>query len=186
MSNLRNILIPCVLLLSLVGVGCSNKNETVECDQTKFDCTPKTEPTETIASEPTAISEAVANDSSIQTANENIPTDSDDIVKNKYGINKETVDHIGKVLTEKQFSELMVMVDDGISFNLKGFDLTDVSLGSDYDYDGYIKFTSGNSPVVTCDIRVKMIDEEGGVDIYFPDNGNACIKKSVDVGIIVL
>lgn len=72
MSSLRNIFIPSVLLFSLVGVACSNKNATTECDQTKFDCTPKlaevavSEPivTEVSASESITVKEEV-----IETAN---------------------------------------------------------------------------------------------------------------------
>ena len=37
--TLRNILTPSIFLFALVVVGCTNKKETVECDQTKFDCT---------------------------------------------------------------------------------------------------------------------------------------------------
>jgi len=69
---LRNILTPSILLFALVVVGCTNKKETVECDQTKFDCTPKTtevavsEPVarEVVASEPLIVEEEV-----IETAN---------------------------------------------------------------------------------------------------------------------
>ena len=60
MSNLRNILIPSIFLLL---VGCSNKSEIAECDQTKFDCTPVAV-SEPIASEPVTVQEEV-----IETAN---------------------------------------------------------------------------------------------------------------------
>lgn len=47
---LRHLLTPSILLFSLVTVACSDKKTTVECDQNKLNCTPKT--TEIAVSEP--------------------------------------------------------------------------------------------------------------------------------------
>lgn len=68
MSNLRNLLIPSIFLLL---VGCGNKNATVECDQTKFDCTPKTE---TPASEAATLAIQAASEAVSTTDGETITT----------------------------------------------------------------------------------------------------------------
>lgn len=76
---LQNALIPSVLLVTLIAVGCTDKKAATECDQTKFDCTPKTteiaavsEPvtSDVVASEPVLLQEEVtkkANHSNDQT-----------------------------------------------------------------------------------------------------------------------
>jgi hypothetical protein len=56
-----------ILLFSLISIGCTDKQVTVECDQNKFDCTPKTseiagsEPVinQAVTSEPVSIKEDV-------------------------------------------------------------------------------------------------------------------------------
>jgi hypothetical protein len=63
----QNILIPSILLFTLFSIGCSPKQETKECDSTKFDCTPKASEVvknEVVASEPVQPVE----DETIQTA----------------------------------------------------------------------------------------------------------------------
>jgi hypothetical protein len=182
MSNLRNILIPSVLLFTLVGVGCSNKNETAECDQTKFDCTPK-------ASEPvvsTPASEVVVTEKEIESEPE-IKTVASE-VKNKatwfepqegYQVDQQIYDWFKPTINEKM-SKLFKEVDPDVVWSLQDYKIVG---GKDKAFLADVNMVYHKSKTVKCYVLIDIDYEDDGVySVIFPnDSAIDCSDVNIKV-----